>query len=266
MQSLRLATKRTCRLLRLCRSTYYKKSERRDDRHLRLRLKELALSRPRYGYRRLHVLLRREGWLVNVKRVHRLYKLEGLIVRQRRRKKSVCRVRVVPPAPLKVNERWSMDFVSDTLNSGRRIRMLTVVDCYSRECVAIHVDHTQPSRTVTTILDGVIALRGAPSVITVDNGPEFTSQHFDEWAFANKIQLDFIRPGKPTENGYIESFNGKLRDECLDANWFASLDDARELIETWRKDYNETRPHSSLGNLAPAQYLARLLAPSARAA
>ncbi len=264
MQAIGIATKRACRLLRLQRSTFYKRSTRRDDRHLRLRLRELALARPRYGYRRLHVLLRREGWLVNIKRIHRLYRLEGLIVRQRRKRRSVCHLRCLPPAPLRINERWAMDFVSDALSTGRRIRMLTVVDCYSRESVAIHVDHSQPSRTVTAILDGVIAQRGTPGIITVDNGPEFTSQHLDEWAFTRKIQLDFIRPGRPTENGYIESFNGKLRDECLDANWFASLQEAREIIESWRKDYNETRPHSSLGNLALAQYVARLLAPSAR--
>lgn len=264
VQTIGITTRRACRLLRLQRSTFYKKSERRDDRHLRLRLRELALSRPRFGYRRLHVMLRREGWLVNKKRILRLYRLEGLIVRQRRKKKSVCHARCLPPAPLRANERWAMDFVSDALSSGRRIRMLTVVDCYSRESVAIYVDHSQPSRNVTSILDRVIAQRGTPSVITVDNGPEFTSQHFDEWAFTKKIQIDFIRPGRPTENGYIESFNGKLRDECLDANWFGSLQEAREVIETWRRDYNETRPHSSLGNLAPAQYVARLLAPSAR--
>ena len=266
MESIGIAAKRACRLMQLQRSTFYRKSTRRDDRHLRQRLRELALSRPRYGYRRLHVLLRREGWPVNAKRIYRLYRLEGLIVRRRRKRKSVCRVRVVPPAPLKVNERWSMDFVSDTLESGNRIRMLTVVDCYSRECVALYVDRTQPTSTVIKILDGVIALRGAPSVITVDNGPEFTSHNFDEWAYRNKIQLDFIQPGRPTENGYIESFNGKLRDECLNSSWFSSLDDAREVIERWRREYNETRPHSSLRNLAPLQYLATLLAPTARTA
>lgn len=203
---------------------------------------------------------------MNVKRTYRLYRQEGLLVRRRQRKKLVSHPRVAPAAPLQVNERWSMDFVTDVLGGGRRFRMLTVVDCYSREALAVHADYSLPSQAVTGVLDRVIADRGAPSMITIDNGPEFTSRHFDEWAFANKIQLDYIRPGKPTENGYIESFNGKLRDECLNASWFTSLQDAAEGLERWRTEYNETRPHSSLGNLAPAEYVARLLAPSARTA
>jgi len=261
-----IAVKRACRLLLLQRSTFYKTSTARDDRHLRSRLRELAFSRPRYGYRRLHVLLKREGWTVNVKRIHRLYRLEGLSVPQKRKKKWTCRLRTAPTAPLQANERWAMDFVSDALTTGRRIRMLTLVDCFSRECLSIYVDHSLPSRTVTTVLDGSISMRKAPEIITVDNGPEFTAQHFDNWAFQRNIKIDFIRPGRPTENGFIESFNGKLRDECLNTNWFASLAEARAIIEDWRKDYNQTRPHSSLWNLAPEEYLARLLAPSARVA
>lgn len=262
-----ISAQRACRLLALQRSTYYRKSSRKDETHVRLRLRELALSRPRYGYRRLHVLLRREGFVLNHKRTYRLYCLEDLIVRRRRgKRKLVSGARVPPKKPLQINERWSMDFVSDVLSNGRRIRMLTVLDCFSRESLAIYVARSLPSRTVTQVLEQAIAIRGAPAMITIDNGPEFTSQHFDEWAFTRKIQLDYIRPGKPTENGYIESFNGKLRDECLDTSWFGSLEEARNVIETWRTEYNETRPHSSLGNLAPAQFLARLLAPSERIA
>jgi putative transposase len=266
VESIGIAAKRACRLLALQRSTYYRKYIRRDDSHLRLRLKELALARPRYGYRRLHVLLRREGWAINVKRTYRLYRLENLIVRRRRKKKFASQLRVAPAAPLQVNERWSMDFVADALSNGRRFRVLTVIDCYSRESLALFADYSLPSRAVTDVLDRVVALRGAPKIITTDNGPEFISHHFDEWAFRQQIQLDYIQPGKPTQNGYIESFNGKLRDECLDTSWFGSLQEARSTIESWQKEYNETRPHSSLGNLAPAQYLARLLAPSTRAA
>lgn len=261
-----IATRRACGLLGLQRSTFYRKSTRRDDRHLRQRLRELALARPRYGYRRLHVLLRREGWEINVKRVYRLYRLEGLAVPQKRKKKFVARLRVAPKAPLKSNERWSMDFVSEKLSNGRRFRVLTVVDCYSRECLALHADRALTAQAVTAVLDAVIAERGAPEIITVDNGPEFTSTHFDGWAVANNIRIDFIRPGKPTENGFIESFNGKFRDECLNTSWFEHLSEAREAFDFWRREYNETRPHSSLGNLTPRAYAQRLLAPTARVA
>lgn len=259
-----ITKKRACRLMKLGRSTFYSKSTARDVRHLVLRLKELAYARPRYGYRRLHVLLKREGWNVNVKRVHRLYRIEGLSVRQKRRKKCVSRLRTAPNPPLKVNERWSMDFVSDTLTTGRRIRVFTVLDCYSRECLALYVDHAMPSKVVTSVLEKVVFHRTAPMTITVDNGPEFTSNVFDAWAHQHKINIDFIRPGKPTENGFIESFNGKLRDECLNTSWFSSLAEARQVVEDWRKEYNEARPHSSLGDLAPAEYVRRLLAPTER--
>ncbi len=261
-----MPTKRACRLMELQRSTFYRKSTAGDDRHLRRRLRELALARPRFRHRRLHVLLRREGWEINVKRVHRLYRLEGLAVPQKRKKKMVSRVRATPPKPVKPNERWAMDFVSDRLSTGRRIRLLTLIDCYTRECLAIYVDHRLPSTAVTAVVDSVVEAKGRLEVITVDNGPEFTCRHFDEWAFAHGIKVDFIRPGCPTENGYIESFNGKLRDECLSAEWLSTLADARQVVETWRRDYNEERPHSSLGNLAPAEFLASLLAPTRRVA
>jgi putative transposase len=201
-----------------------------------------------------------------VKRVHRLYRLEGLAVPQRRKKKYASRTRLVPPTPMRPNERWSMDFVSDAASTGRRLRIFTAIDCYTRECLALHVDHSLPSRAITAVLDAVIADRGPPSVITIDNGPEFTCHHFDSWAHAQKIKTDFIRPGRPTENGHIESFNGKFRDECLNTSWFESVSEARTAIAAWRKEYNETRPHSSLGNLAPAVYVQHLLAPTKRVA
>jgi putative transposase len=179
-----------------------------------MRLRDLALARPRYGYRRLTVLLRREGWHVNHKRIYRLYREEGLTVRVKRRKKLASWVRLKPPAATKINERWSMDFLSDALMDGRKIRILTVIDSFTRECLAVKVAQSLPARSVTDVLDEVIAGRGEPRTIQLDNGTEFTSNHFDAWAYLRGITLDFIQPGKPVENAYIESFNGRLRDEC----------------------------------------------------
>lgn len=225
-----------------------------------MRLRDLAASRPRYGYRRLHVLLVREGWRVNHKRVLRLYREENLQVRTKRRRKVASQPRLQLPAPDQVNERWSLDFVHDELTHGRRFRALTVIDHFSRECLAIEVNNSLPAEAVTRVLDRVVAERGAPMALTLDNGTEFTSKHFDAWAYRSGIQLDFIRPGRPVENSIIESFNGKFRDECLSQHWFRSLAEARAIIEAWRYDYNETRPHSSLGNLAPAEYVSSLVA------
>ena len=212
--------------------------------------------RPRFGYPRLYILLRREGWHANRKKVYRLYREEGLLVRTRRRKKSAAHVRAVPEAPTEPNERWAMDFVADRLASGHKIRALTLIDLHSRECLAIEVAPALRARDVTATLERVIEQRGRPKIITTDNGTEFTSNHFDAWAYANGIKIDFIHPGRPVENGHIESFNGRLRDECLSANWFLSLEDARTCIEEWRIDYNHVRPHSSLGHLPPATYVA----------
>jgi putative transposase len=254
-----ISIKRACRLFGLQRSTFYKRSVADPQNALRRRLRDLAEARPRFGYRRLHLLLRREGWPVGVKRVHRLYRLEGLNLRVRKRKKLAPRVRVSPAPANAPNECWSIDFVSDEVADGRRFRALTIVDNFSRVCPGIEVAPRLPSRAVVEALDRAIAAVGKPSVIRLDNGTEFTSLVFETWAFARRIRLDFIPPGRPTENGFIESFNGKLRDECLSTSNFRSLADARRLIEKWRVDYNKTRPHSSLGGLAPAQFLADLL-------
>ena len=220
-----------------------------------MRLRELAQARPRFGYLRLHVMLRREGWQIDRKRVHRIYREEGLTMRLTRRRKRSSHLRVVPPHPSEMNERWSMDFVADTLLDGRRFRALTVVDNYSRHSQLIKADFTFPGTKVVAALERVANRSGYPQMITVDNGSEFTSKALDAWAYEHGVKLDFIRPGKPVENAVIESFNGRFRDECLNAQVFVSLHDARQKIEAWRIDYNEHRPHGSLGNLTPQEFV-----------
>jgi len=219
-----------------------------------MRLRELAEARPRFGYQRLHVLLRREGWPINRKRVYRLYREEGLVVRTKRRCKRASHVRVVLPEATTADDRWSMDFVSDQLDNGRRFRALTVVDQYTRECVAIEAGFSMTSRKVATVLQRFSAARGRPRAITVDNGPEFYGKDLDSWAYRNDVRLDFIRPGKPVENAYIESFNGRLRDECLNGEIFFSIEDAQQKLDAWRLDYNRSRPHGSLGNMTPEEF------------
>lgn len=221
---------------------------------MRERLLELAAERPRFGYRRLHILLVREGWGINHKRIQRMYREERLAVRRKRRKRVAQTARqpkVLPDGP---NERWSMDFMADSLATGRGFRVLNVVDDYTRECVAIEVDTSLSGERVARVLDRVIERRGKPDSVVMDNGPEFTSRALDAWAYERDIQLDFIRPGRPIENCFVESFNGKFRDECLNQHWFTSLIDARREIETWRRDYNRVRPHSSLGQLPTAVF------------
>jgi putative transposase len=225
-----------------------------------MRLRDLALVRPRYGYRRLWVLLRREGWHVNHKKVLRLYREEGLLVRTKRRRKVACQTRLELPKPSRLNERWAMDFMMDELKDGRRLRIFNVIDCHSREALVTQAEPSFPAAKVTAALDRLIFERGVPEAITCDNGTEFTSRHFDAWAYDHGIILDFIRPGRPVENGTIESFNGRLRDECLSQHWFASLAEAREILQAWKKDYNEVRPHSSLGDRTPKEVAERVLA------
>lgn len=256
MRRFGVSERRACSVILFGRSSYRYKSNRTDCSALKHRLCELALSRPRFGYERLTILLAREGWHVNHKKIYRLYRELGLMVRTKRRRKFATHHRTVPPPATKANERWSADFVSDSLTDGRHFRVFTLVDTFTRESLATEVAGSFPAEAVTQVLDRVITQRGKPQILTTDNGTEFTSRYFDAWAYRNKIALDFIHPGRPVENGFIESFNGRLRDECLNANWFESLQEAGRTIEAWRLDYNEVRPHSSLGDLCPAAYAA----------
>lgn len=248
-----LGERYACRLLEVDRSTY--RYEPRPDRNAKLRETLLALARqyPRYGYRRLWALLERQGWDVDVKRVHRLYKAEGLMVRRLKRKRLT---RTVPVNPLLVrrNQEWAMDFVSDALATGRALRTFTLIDGYTKECLAIEVNTGISSRQVTRVLERVIEQRGAPGHIRCDNGPEFTSLYFVEWCKQRGINVVHIQPGKPVQNGHVESFNGRFRDECLNTNWFVNLTDARRKIEAWRKEFNEERPHSSLAYRTPDEF------------
>ena len=242
-------------MLRFNRSTQRYESVADEQAALRIRIRDLALARVSYGYRRIHVLLQREGWVVNHKRVYRLYREEGLLMRPRKPRRHVSgRNRIERPMATAPNESWSMDFMSDELAGGHRIRLLTLVDDFTRESPAIEVDRSLGGHRVVAVLQRVTAQRGLPRSIRVDNGPEFTSKHLDQWAYLNGVELDFIRPGKPTENALIESFNGRLRQECLNENWFLSLKDARDKIEAWRQDYNHDRPHGALKGLAPTQF------------
>ena len=246
---------RACALADFSRAGWYKPSTARDQTPRRTRIRELAHARPRYGYLRIHVLLRREGWQVNTKRVRRLYRLEGLQVRLRvRRRKHRALHRGPAPLAQGPRERWSMDFVHDQLTDGRAFRVLTVVDQWSRSSPILQCGLSVRGSDVAEALDHAIGNGPPPRAITVDHGTEFLSRALEDWAWRRGVQLDFTRPGKPTDNGYIESFNGKLRDECLNVNQFLSLADAQQQIEAWRQEYNTVRPHSSLGHLTPAQY------------
>jgi putative transposase len=191
--------------------------------------------------------------VVNHKKVYRLYREEGLTVRRRNRKKLAGAERVMPSLPDGRNQRWSMDFVQDGLADGRRIRVLTLVDNYSRECLALEVGTSLPGARVVRVLEQVTSIRGTPKTIMVDNGPEFAGKALDAWAYENGVGLHFIAPGKPVQNAYIESFNGKFRDECLNEHWFCSIAEAESVVEEWRQDYNTVRPHSSLGYRTPEQ-------------
>lgn len=227
-QGYQLSEKRACGLIGITRWSNRYRSRRDPQTELRMRIRELAGSRVRYGYRRLTVLLRREGWVVNTKRVYRLYRQEGLQVRTKKRGKRAAHARVPLPEAARPNQRWSMDFVSDRLTDGRWFRILTVVDQYTRECLCIHADRSQTSDKVVEHMKRLVGMRGAPESITTDNGSEFAGQAMDVWAHQAGVKLDFIRPGRPVQNGYIESFNGRLRDECLNIDVFSNLaDDGR---------------------------------------
>jgi putative transposase len=249
-----VSQRRSCRVLAVVRSTIQYRSRRADDSALRTELVSLAAQRRRFGYRRLTVLLRRGGLHVNHKKVYRLYCEEGLAVRRRKRRKFAAGARIVLAAPTQPNQRWSMDFMGDSLATGRTFRILNLVDDYSREAIATEVDTSLPGLRVVRVLERVAEGRPLPATIVCDNGPEFTGRALDSWAYARGVQLHFIRPGKPIENAFVESFNGRLRDECLNENWFADLQEARTKIGVWRIDYNEVRPHSALGNRTPIEY------------
>jgi putative transposase len=220
-----------------------------------MKLREIAEARVRFGYRRLHVMLRREGWDIGKKLVYRLYREEGLMLRNRGRKRRKMMVlRQERYQPKKANEVWSLDFVADQLSTGLKFRALTVVDIYSREALAIEVGQRLGGEHVVEVLNRLVMQRGSPKYLFTDNGSEFASRLVDLWAYHYKVKIDFSRPGKPTDNAFIETFNGSLRDECLNVHWFASLEEAKEKIEAWRQDYNESRPHMALGNITPLEY------------
>ena len=256
-----MSERRVCGLLGVWRSScrYRKKPDRNEQ--LRQQLVELAHERPRFGYRRLGVLLAREGQRVNHKRLFRVYREAGLSVKRSRRKKLV-RAGLSQPVLTAPNDEWSLDSLCDAVANGRVVRVLSVVDNFTRECLALETDTSFASQRVTRVLDDVIGQRGAPKALRLDNGPELTSRHFLAWCIERKIAMIHIQPGKPMQNGHIESFNGRFRDECLNANWFRNVFDARQKISIWRNDYNRARPHRSLNYRTPDEFAAHWQRPS----
>jgi putative transposase len=261
-----LSERRACGLIGMNRGSWRYQRKERNEAALRARLRELAGERPRFGYRRLYRMLRREKengrakWVVNHKRVYRLYREEGLAMGRRKGKRFRAEARVPLVLPTRANQMWTMDFTRDSLASGRKFRTLNLMDGYTREALWIEVDTSLPGLRVVQVLEKVAEERGLPEAIQVDNGPEFISRVVDQWAYAHGVALHFIEPGKPVQNAFIESFNGKFRDECLNQSWHTSLEDARQIIEAWRKDYNTVRPHSSLGYRTPEEYAAAVAA------
>jgi putative transposase len=249
-----MSERRACKLLQCCRMTVRYASVRADDTNLRDRMKAIAHERRRFGYRRIHVLLRREGVTVNHKRLFRLYREEKLSVRKRGGRKRALGTRAPMLVPLMPNQRWSLDFVSDQFTDCRRFRVLTVIDDCTRECIALVADTSLSGRRVARELHQIIAQRGSPKMIVSDNGTEFTSNAILNWADEAKVEWHYIAPGKPMQNGFIESFNGKLRDEKLNDTLFTTLHQARVELATWRNDYNHHRPHSGLGWLTPSEF------------
>jgi putative transposase len=253
-----VSQRRICELLNVAESSQ-RYVGRKNDEALREKLVEAAREKPRWGYRRLQLKLEEKGLHVNHKRVYRVYREAGLLIRRRRRKR-LLRTGFVRPTVTGANQEWALDFVHDAAESGRRFRVLSVIDVYTRECLALEVETSFASRRVTRELEKIVVERGAPEAIRCDNGPEFTSRHFLGWAIERKIEVVHIEPGRPVQNAFVESFHGKLRDECLNASWFGSLLEARAKIGAWKKEYNEERPHSSLGYLAPREFARRITA------
>lgn len=254
-ESFGLSGRRASGLVGLSRNTLRYQRRPDTDGELRKRLKELAEKRRRFGCRRLHVLLKREGLVVNHKRTERIYKEEKLALRVRRRKKLASQGRIEIPCAERMNHIWAMDFLLDSLGNGRRVRFLPIIDIYIRECFRIEVNTSIGGRRVIEVLNQIASVKGLPEHIVIDNGPEFICNALDQWAYERGIKLHFIRPGKPVDNAFMESFNGRFRDECLNQHWFVTVEQARQITEEWRIDYNEERPHSSLGNLTPYEFL-----------
>lgn len=249
--------RRACGLAGIDPRVYRRKPVGPDDSGLRHRLRELSSERRRFGYRRLHVLLKREGWVVNRKKLYRIYKEEGLTVRKRGGRKRALGTRAPMAIPQEPNQRWSLDFVSDSLSCGRRFRILCVIDDFSRECLATVVDVSLSGLRVARELDHIAEMRGYPCLVVSDNGTELTSNAILKWQQERQVEWHYIAPGKPMQNGFVESFNGRLRDECLNEHLFDSLRHARHIIAAWRDDYNHNRPHSSLDGLTPREYVNR---------
>jgi putative transposase len=249
--------RRACGLVGLHPKTYRYASKRSGDEELRIRLRELASQRRRFGYRRLGLMLKRQGIKLNHKKLYRLYKEERLSVRRRGGRKRALGTRAPMAIPQDRNLRWSLDFVSDTLVSGRRFRILTLVDDFTRECLGLVVDTSLTGLRVVRELDRIVELRGCPRMIVSDNGTELTSNAILTWQQEHRVEWHYIAPGKPMQNGFVESFNGRLRDECLNEHLFTNLNEARQIIEEWRIDYNTNRPHSSLNGLTPTEFAAR---------
>lgn len=250
-----LARRRACRIVRQHRSVQYYRSCKDPRTALRARMRELAQIRMRYGYRRLHVLLRREGWDLGRELAYRLYTEESLQLRSKRpRRRKMAVARRERYVPKRGNQAWSMDFVADQLADGRKLRALTIVDVFTREALCIRVGQRLRGEDVVDACNQLVARRGAPVRVFVDNGSEFSGQMMDLWAYHHGVQIDFSRPAKPTDNAFVESFNGSFRDECLNVHWFESLEEAREKIEAWRIDYNESRPHTALKDMTPTEY------------
>jgi putative transposase len=251
----RVSQRQACRVVRVAESTFRYRTRRAPRTALRLRMREIAQTRVRYGYRKILTLLRREGWKVGKKLVYRLYREEGLALRYKpRRRRRMATNRQERFRPVAPNQVWSLDFVADQLADGRRFRALTVVDVYTRECLAIEVGQSLKGENVVSVLNRIRGQRGVPKMLFCDNGSEFTSQAMDLWAYGNGVRIDFSRPGKPTDNAHVESFNGTFRAECLNAHWFGTLTEAKQVIEAWRQEYNESRPHRALGERTPNEF------------
>jgi len=251
----RVSERRACRVTRLGRGTYRYRGHKNPWLALRMRMREMAQARVRYGYRKIRVLLNREGWGVGKSLMQRLYKEEGLGLKQRpKRRRRVAEHRRERVRPTRPNQVWSLDFMADQLIDGRRFRVLTIVDVFTRESLGVEVGPSLKGTHVVGVLNQILVRRGAPRMLFCDNGSEFSSQIMDLWAYQNSVKIDFSRPGKPTDNAYIETFNGTLRAECLDTHWFGTMGEAKETIEAWRREYNESRLHRALGERTPNEF------------